>query len=223
MPEPPVDLRQALAERYVLERELGHGGSANVYLARDLKYRRSVAIKVLSKELALAVRVERFQREIDTAVQLNHPHILPLFEADSLGGYLFYTMPPAEGESLRERIDRDGALPIDEAVRIAGQVADALDYAHRRGVVHRDIKPGNILVTSDGVPKLLDFGIAKILAPADAREARTQTAAGARLMTTPYASPEQIRGDRVTIATDVYSLGVLLYELLTGRAPYDVP
>ena len=220
LPEPPDDLRQALAERYVLERELGHGGSATVYLALDLKYRRSVAIKVLSKELALAVRVERFQREIDTAVQLNHAHILPLFEADSLGGYLFYTMPPAEGESLRERIERDGALPIDDAVRIAGQVADALDYAHRRGVVHRDIKPGNILM-SDGHARVADFGIARAIAgDSDA----TVTVTGSPMGTPAYMSPEQIRAAvDLDGRSDIYSLGCVLYEMLAGEPPFTGP
>jgi hypothetical protein len=212
-------LRQALVERYVLERELGHGGSATVYLAQDLKFHRPVALKVLSPELALAVRAERFQREIDIAARLNHPHILPLFEADAAGDFLYYTMPPVEGESLRERVAREGPLPIEEALQIARQVADALDYAHRHGVIHRDIKPANILLTT-GHAWVADFGIARAIAGVDALVTDTGVALG----TPAYMSPEQISGAaELDRRTDIYSLGCVVYEMLTGAPPFPGP
>ncbi len=214
-------LQQALAGRYVIERELGHGGSASVYLARDLKIPRLVALKVLTPELALAVRTERFQREIAIAARLNHPHILPLFEADAAGGFLFYTMPPVHGESLGARLSRLGRLPLDEALGIAGQIAEALEYAHGEGVIHRDIKPGNILLDSGGHVWVADFGIARAIA-GEASEPLTET--GSAMGTVAYMSPEQISGAvQLDGQTDVYSLGCVLYEMLVGAPPYTGP
>ena len=213
-------LQQALAGRYVIERELGHGGSASVYLARDLKIPRQVALKVLTPELALAVRIERFQREVAIAAQLNHPHILPLFEADSVGGYFFYTMPPVHGESLGVRLAQMGRLPVDEARRIAGQVAAALEYAHSQGVIHRDIKPGNLLLDPTGHVWVADFGIARAIA-GDKSEPLTET--GGAPGTPFYMSPEQIRGSPLDGHTDIYSLGCVLYEMLAGAPPYTGP
>jgi serine/threonine-protein kinase len=213
-------LQQALAGRYIIERELGHGGSASVYLARDLKIPRLVALKVLAPELALAVRKERFQREIAIAARLDHPHILTLFEADEAGGFLFYTMPPVHGESLGVRLSRVGWLPLDEALDIASQVADALQYAHGEGVIHRDIKPGNILLDPNGHIRVADFGIARAIA-GEASEPLTDT--GSVLGTVAYMSPEQIRGLQLTGQTDLYSLGCVLYEMLVGAPPYTGP
>src|SRR6266550_1922996 len=214
-------LEQALAGRYVIERELGHGGSASVYLARDLKVRRLVALKVLTPELALAVRVERFRREIAIAARLNHPHILPLFEADEAGGFFFYTMPPVQGESLGARLSRVGPLPLDEARGIAGQVAEALEYAHSQGVIHRDIKPGNILLDPGGHVWVADFGIARAIV-GETSEALTET--GSEPGTVAYMSPEQISGAvRLDGHTDIYSLGCVLYEMLAGAPPYRGP
>lgn len=214
-------LQQALAGRYVIERELGHGGSASVYLARDLKISRRVALKVLAPELALAVRIERFQREIAIAARLNHPHILPLLEADAAGGFLFYTMPPVHGESLGVRLSRVGRLPLAEALGIAGQIAEALEYAHGEGVIHRDIKPGNILLDPSGHAWVADFGIARAIA-GEASEPLTET--GGAMGTVAYMSPEQISGTaRLDGATDIYSLGCVLYEMLIGGPPYTGP
>ncbi len=217
---PSDDLRQALAGRYRVERELGHGGSATVYLAQDLKYRRAVALKVLSRELTLAVRTERFRREIDIAARLDHPHILPLFEADSADGFLFYTMPAVEGESLRARLGREGPLPIEDAVEITGQVADALDYAHGRGVIHRDIKPENILLSGRHA-RVADFGIARAIAR-DSGASVTET--GNPVGTVAYMSPEQINGATdLDGRTDIYGLGCVLFEMLAGAPPYLGP
>jgi len=214
-------LEQALAGRYVIERELGHGGSASVYLARDLKVRRLVALKVLTPELALAVRVERFRREIAIAARLNHPHILPLFEADEAGGFFFYTMPPVQGESLGARLSRVGRLPLDEALGIAGQVAEALEYAHSQGVIHRDIKPGNMLLDPGGHVWVADFGIARAIV-GEVSEPLTET--GSAMGTVAYMSPEQISGAvRLDGHTDIYSLGCVLYEMLAGAPPYTGP
>jgi len=207
--------------RYVIERELGHGGSASVYLARDLKIPRLVALKVLAPELALAVRIERFRREIAIAARLNHPHILPLFEADEAGGFFFYTMPPAQGESLGARLSRVGRLPLDEALGIAGQVAEALEYAHSQGVIHRDIKPGNILLDPGGHVWVADFGIARAIV-GEASEPLTET--GSAMGTVAYMSPEQISGAvQLDGHTDIYSLGCVLYEMLAGAPPYTGP
>jgi serine/threonine protein kinase len=210
-------LRVALADRYQIESELGSGGMATVYLAQDLKHHRKVAVKVLKPELAAVVGTERFLAEIRTTANLSHPHILPLHDSGEADGFLFYVMPYVEGESLRERLDRDGQLPVEEAVRIAGRVADALNAAHADGVIHRDLKPGNILFQK-GEPVVADFGIA--LAVSAAGEGRL-TETGLSLGTPYYMSPEQAVGDETpTAASDVYSLGCVLYEMLTGEPPH---
>lgn len=210
-------LRAALADRYLIEGEIGSGGMATVYLAQDLKHDRRVAVKVLKPELAAVMGTERFLAEIRTTANLTHPHILPLHDSGEANGFLFYVMPYLEGDSLRARMDREGQLPVEEAVRIAGHVADALDYAHQQGVIHRDIKPGNILFQA-GDPVVTDFGIA--LAISAAGEGRL-TETGLSLGTPFYMSPEQAAGDQTpTAASDVYSLGCVLYEMLTGDPPH---
>jgi eukaryotic-like serine/threonine-protein kinase len=214
----PVDqLRTALSDRYRVLREIGAGGMATVYLAEDLKHHRQVALKVLRPELGAVLGVERFLSEIRVTANLQHPHLLPLFDSGEAGGVLYYVMPYVEGESLRARLDRERQLPVAEALRIAVAVASALDYAHRHGVVHRDLKPENILL-HDGQPLVADFGIA--LAVSNAGGTRvTQT--GLSLGTPHYMSPEQATGDRVIDArSDVYSLAALLYEMLTGEPPH---
>jgi Tol biopolymer transport system component len=214
---PIVRLNAALEGRYRIERELGEGGMATVYLARDERHNRNVALKVLKPELAAVVGAERFLAEIETTANLQHPHILPLFDSGEADGFLFYVMPFVEGESLRERLDRERQLPVDDAVRMATNVAEALDYAHRRGVVHRDIKPANILL-QDGKPVVSDFGIA--LAVGAAGGGRL-TETGLSLGTPHYMSPEQATGDvNVGTATDLYSLACVLYEMLGGEPPY---
>src|SRR5216117_4134596 len=189
-------LRAALADRYTIERELGHGGMATVYLAQDLKHHRKVAIKVLKPELAAALGPDHFLREIETAAGLNHPHILPLHDSGEAAGFLYYVMPYVEGESLRERLSREKQLPLDDALQIAREVADALSYAHSLGVVHRDIKPENILLQR-GHALVADFGIARAIAAAggDTRTP-TMTVAGTMVGTPAYMSPEQAAGSR---------------------------
>jgi len=215
--EPQSALQLALSERYRVERELGEGGMATVYLAHDLKHDRKVAIKVLKPELAAVLGAERFVQEIRTTAALQHPHILPLFDSGSAGGFLFYVMPFVEGETLRQKLDRETQLGIDEAVRIAREVADALDYAHRHGVIHRDIKPENILL-HDGRPIVADFGIA--LAVSAAAGGR-MTETGLSLGTPHYMSPEQATAEKeLTNRSDIYSLGCVLYEMLTGNPPH---
>jgi serine/threonine-protein kinase len=210
-------LNAALTGRYHIESEIGSGGMATVYLAQDLRHDRKVAVKVLNPELAAVVGTERFLAEIRTTANLSHPHILPLHDSGEADGFLFYVMPWVEGESLRERLDRDGQLPVEEAVRIAGHVADALHYAHQQGVIHRDIKPGNILFQA-GSPVVADFGIA--LAVSAAGKGRL-TETGLSLGTPYYMSPEQAVGEEIpTAASDVYSLGCVLYEMLTGDPPH---
>ena len=210
-------LNSALEGRYRVERELGEGGMATVFLARDLKHNRGVALKVLKPELAAVVGAERFLAEIRTTANLQHPHILPLYDSGEADGFLFYVMPYVEDETLRDRLDREKQLPVDEAVRIAVAVASALEYAHRHHVVHRDIKPGNILMQS-GQPVVGDFGIA--LAVGAASGARL-TETGLSVGTPYYMSPEQATGDQmVGPPSDIYALGAVLYELLTGDPPY---
>jgi serine/threonine-protein kinase len=210
-------LNEALAGRYTLESEVGEGGMATVYLARDLKHNRNVALKVLKPELAAVVGAERFLAEIETTANLQHPHLLPLFDSGEADGFLFYVMPYIEGETLRERIDRDRQLPVDEAIGIATAVAGALQTAHEQGVVHRDIKPGNILL-SRGQPLVADFGIA-IAVSAGGSGRLTET--GLSLGTPYYMSPEQATGDQhVGPASDTFALACVLYEMLTGDPPY---
>ena len=210
-------LTTALADRYRIERELGQGGMATVYLAEDIKHRRHVAIKVLHAELSAVLGPDRFLKEIELTANLQHPHILPLFDSGSADGLLFYVMPFVEGETLRGRLQREHQLPVGDAVRIASDVADALAYAHKRGVVHRDIKPENILL-HDGRPLVADFGIALAVEQAGG-ERMTQT--GISLGTPQYMSPEQAMGDRAVDArADVYALGAVTYEMLAGEAPF---
>ena len=215
----PSGLRDALADRYSLERELGRGGMAIVYLAQDLRHDRPVALKVLRPELAQSLGPERFQREIRLAARLQHPHILTVHDSGEASGQLWFTMPYVEGESLRDRLRRERQLPVEDALRIATEAARALDYAHQHGVVHRDVKPENILLTRDGSTLVADFGIARALAGDDGL---TQT--GLAIGTPAYMSPEQAAGDRALDArTDLYSLAAVLYEMLAGEAPFTGP
>jgi Tol biopolymer transport system component len=210
-------LGDALSDRYRFARELGAGGMATVWLADDIKHERKVAIKILHPELAAVLGTERFLTEIKVTANLQHPHILPLFDSGEANGQLFYVMPYVEGESLRARLAREKQLPIDEAIRITQEVASALDYAHRRGVIHRDIKPENVLL-QDGTALVADFGIALAVSKAGGTRL-TQT--GLSLGTPQYMSPEQATGDRVVDArSDVYSLAATLYEMLTGDPPF---
>ncbi len=211
-----VRLTAALENRYSIERELGAGGMATVYLADDLRHARKVAVKVLRPELAAVIGAERFLAEIRTTANLQHPHILPLFDSGEADGFLFYVMPFVEGESLRDRLTREQQLPIADSVRIATEVASALDYAHRHGVIHRDIKPENILL-HDGRAVVADFGIA--LAASKAGTRMTET--GMSLGTPHYMSPEQAMGERtITARSDVYALGCVTYEMLVGDPPF---
>jgi Tol biopolymer transport system component len=210
-------LSAALVERYLIERELGQGGMATVYLGHDLRHDRKVALKVLRPELAAVLGAERFVVEIKTTAALQHPHILPLFDSGSADGFLYYVMPYIEGETLRDKLNRETQLGIEEAVRITTEVADALDYAHRHGVVHRDIKPENILL-HDGRPVVADFGIALALSAA-AGGRMTET--GMSLGTPHYMSPEQATAEKeISGRSDIYSLGSVLYEMLTGQPPH---
>ena len=207
-------LRASLADRYTIDQELGAGGMATVYLAHDIKHDRKVAVKVLRPELAAVIGADRFLAEIKTTANLQHPHILPLFDSGVADSFLFYVMPFIDGESLRDRLSREKQLPITDAVRIASEVASALDYAHRHGVIHRDIKPENILL-HDGSALVADFGIA--LAASKAGSRMTET--GMSLGTPQYMSPEQAMGEReITARSDVYALGCVTYEMLVGRA-----
>jgi Tol biopolymer transport system component len=210
-------LKMALADRYQIERKLGEGGMATVYLARDLKHNRSVAVKVLRPDLAAVVGAERFLTEIETTANLQHPHILPLFDSGEANGFLFYVMPYVEGETLRDRLEREGQLSIDETLRIAREVADGLSCAHAAGVVHRDIKPANILL-SRGHATIADFGIATALSEAGG-DRLTQT--GVSLGTPIYMSPEQASGEgRADVRSDIYALGCVVYEMLAGDPPF---
>ena len=214
-------LVNALADRYRIERELGAGGMATVYLAEDLKHHRRVAIKVLRPDLAAALGPERFQREIEIAAALRHAHILPLYDSGDAGGWLYYVMPFVEGETLGARLSRERQLPVDDALRLAREVADALAHAHAHGVVHRDIKPENILLEA-GHAVVADFGIAKALAAAG--DATALTATGMSVGTPAYMSPEQSAGDPgVDGRSDLYSLGCVLYEMLAGQPPFTGP
>ena len=214
-------LNAALEGRYAIERELGEGGMATVYLADDLKHERKVALKVLKPELAAVVGGERFLAEIKTTAKLQHPHILPLHDSGDADGFVFYVMPYVEGESLRDRLDREKQLGVKDSVAITQKVAGALDYAHGNGVVHRDIKPGNILLSAQGEPLVADFGIALAVAQAGAGRI---TETGLSLGTPHYMSPEQATGDRdVDPKSDVFALGCVLYEMLAGQPPFAAP
>lgn len=211
-------ISSALAERYLVERELGTGGMATVYLAEDLKLRRKVAIKVLREHLAMSIAASRFLREIRIAAQLQHPNILPLLDSGEAQGILYYVMPYVEGESLRQRLERQGELPVDEAVRILTEVVDALAYAHSRGVVHRDIKPDNVMLSGRHA-LVADFGVARAVNEATGQQ--TITSVGVALGTPAYMSPEQATADpHVDHRTDIYAVGALAYELFTGRPPF---
>jgi tetratricopeptide (TPR) repeat protein len=212
-------LGNALRDRYVIERELGRGGMATVYLARDLKHDRLVALKVLHPDLAATLGPDRFQREIRLAARLQHPHIVTVHDSGEAAGQLWFTMPYVEGESLRDRLRHEVQLPVDHAVRIAREVGLALDYAHRHGVVHRDIKPENILL-SDGQALLADFGISQALETAGATRL---TETGLTVGTPAYMSPEQASGGPVDGRSDQYGLGCVLYEMLAGEPPYTGP
>lgn len=213
------DVRAALGDRYRLEHELGSGGMATVYLAEDLKHRRRVAIKILHAELAMAVGPQRFRREIEIVANLTHPHILPLLDSGEAAESLYYAMPYVSGESLRQRLSREQQLSVEEAVRIASEVAGALDYAHRSGIVHRDVKPENILLV-DGLAVLADFGIARAIS----RAGETLTSFGQALGTAAYISPEQASAEtNIDGRADLYSLGCVLYEMLAGEPPFTGP
>ncbi len=218
----PVDrLTAALAGRYEIERELGQGGMATVYLARDLRHQRRVALKVLRPELSAILGSERFLHEIRTTANLQHPHILPLHDSGEADGLVFYVMPFVSGESLRDRLSRETQLPVDDAVCIAREVADALDYAHRHGVIHRDIKPENILL-HEGRAQVADFGIALAVSSAGGGTRMTET--GMSLGTPHYMSPEQAMGEReISAKSDIYALGCVLYEMLVGEPPFTGP
>ncbi|MEP7326901.1 MAG: serine/threonine-protein kinase [Gemmatimonadota bacterium] len=220
MGDPLTLLQSVLGDRYAIERELGRGGMATVYLARDLKHDRQVAIKVLRPELAAALGPERFLREIHLAAQLNHPHILPLLDSGEAAGFLYYIMPFVEGESLRDRLTREKQLPLTDGLRIAADVAAALSYAHSHGVVHRDIKPENILLEGDQAV-VADFGIAKAISAAGGDRL---TGTGLAIGTPAYMSPEQAGGEQdLDGRADIYALGCVLYEMLAGVPPFLGP
>jgi serine/threonine-protein kinase len=219
-----TELQSGLSGRYLLERELGRGGTAVVWLARDMKHDRPVALKLLHPALASSLGSERFQREIRFAARLQHPHILTVLDSGETAGRLWFTMPFVEGETLRARLARERRLPLEEALRITREAAQALQHAHDHGVVHRDVKPENILLTHDGSTLVADFGIARALLLPDATTATTLTEAGLVVGTPSYMSPEQLTGARdLDGRSDVYALGCVLYEMLTGRPPFAGP
>ena len=215
-------LQAVLIDRYQIERELGRGGMATVYLARDLKHERLIALKVLHPELAATVGSERFLREIRTVAQLQHPHILSVHDSGDAAGQLWFTMPYIEGESLRDRLEREHQLPVDEALRITHEAARALDYAHRHGVIHRDVKPENILLTNDGDTLVADFGVGRAIGLPSPEQRLTET--GVVVGTAAYMSPEQAAGEReIDGRSDIYGLGIVLYEMLVGEPPFTGP
>ncbi|HET8623653.1 MAG TPA: serine/threonine-protein kinase [Gemmatimonadales bacterium] len=219
MAEVSAPLAELLRDRYTIDHELGHGGMAVVYLAHDLEHSRPVALKLLRPGLVASLGPARFLREIRLTAELQHPNILPVLDSGDAGGQLWFTMPYIEGETLRGRLGREIQLSVDEAIRIAREIASALDYAHQRAIVHRDIKPENILL-SQGHALVADFGIAKALGEA-AGSRLTET--GLVIGTAAYMSPEQAAGEAVDARTDLYSLGCLLYESLAGEPPFTGP
>jgi TolB-like protein/tRNA A-37 threonylcarbamoyl transferase component Bud32 len=221
--ELPEQLTSGLADRYRIERELGRGGMATVYLAQDIRHKRRVALKVLHPALAQTVGPDRFQREIELAARLQHPHILTVHDSGEAAGQLWFTMPFVEGQSLRDRLRQEKQLPVEDALRIATEAARALDYAHRHGVVHRDIKPENILLTRDGDTLITDFGIARALAAGVEGPDDRLTETGMAIGTPAYMSPEQASGGQVDARTDIYTLGTVLYEMLAGEPPFTGP
>jgi TolB-like protein len=217
MPTSFERLKNAISDRYEIEREVGHGAMATVYLARDVKHNRQVAIKVLLTEVGFALGPERFRREIDLAAHLSHPHILPIYDSGDADGELYYVMPYVAGESLRARLNRERQLPVDEALRITCEVASALDHSHRHGIIHRDIKPENILL-EDGQALVADFGIARAVSTVGEEKL---TSTGISLGTPTYMSPEQGMADpNLDRRSDIYSLGCVLYEMLAGQPPF---
>src|SRR5215207_1488805 len=216
MSEPPLELQEGLRDRYRIEREIASGGMATVYLARDLRHDRDVALKVMHREVAMALGAERFLREIKLTARLSHPNILSVHDSGEDGDSLWYVMPYVEGESLRHRLDQNGPLPIDESVRLACEAAEAIGYAHSQGIVHRDIKPENILL-SQGHAMIADFGIARAI---DVSRDDHMTATGTALGTTAYMSPEQALGEHVDARADVWALGCVMYEMLAGKPPF---
>jgi serine/threonine protein kinase len=215
---PIARIRELLAPAYTIDRELGRGGMATVCLAQDTKHERIVALKVLHPGLAESLGSERFLREIKVVARLNHPHILPLFDSGEVEGFLYYVMPYVEGESLRERVERENQLPIDEAIRHTLSIASALDYAHRQNVIHRDVKPENVMIY-EGEAMVMDFGIAKSVMESGERSI---TQSGALFGTPAYVSPEQAAGaGHVDARTDQFSLAVVLYEMLAGERPFS--
>ncbi len=210
----PDKVREALAERYTIERELGRSGMGVVYLAHDLRYDRPVALKILLPELTARSAPERFQREIHFAARLQHPHILTVLDSGSTGE-LWYIMPFVEGESLRERLRRERRLPLEDALRITTEAARALDYAHQQGVIHRDVKPENILLTRDGTTLVADFGIARATGVDEGI-----TRSGSPIGTPAYMSPEQIDEEEIDARSDLYAPSATLYEMLAGEPPF---
>jgi TolB-like protein len=217
MPDEITRLRRALGDRYEIEREVGVGGMATVFLARDLKHDRKVALKVLKPELTAVLGPDRFPREIKIIAQLQHPNILPLHDSGEADGFLYYVMPFVEGESLRAKLEREGALPIGDAVRILREVADALASAHAHGIVHRDIKPDNVMLSGRHAV-VTDFGVAKAVSDAGGQQLTT---VGVAVGTPHYMAPEQAMGEsQIDHRADIYAMGVLAYEMLTGKPPF---
>jgi len=218
---PFTTLESALRGRYAVRRELGRGGMATVYLAHDNERDQLVAVKVLLPELAVNLGVDRFLREVEVGTMLQHPHIVGVLDSGQLDGTLYYTMPFVNGPSLRERLQRQKQLPISDVIAIARELADALDYAHSKGVIHRDIKPENILLSPDHGAMVADFGVARAVSVAGGE---TITRTGMTVGTPTYMSPEQAMGSRdVTPESDIYSLGCVVYEMLAGEPPFTGP
>ncbi len=215
-----VEPGSIFSSRYVIHGVIGEGGMATVYRALDQERGAPVAVKVLRRELARAVGAERFAREIDIASAMDHPNVVSLIDAGTSGEWLYCVMPLFEGETLRDRIDREGQLPIDDALTIADAVAQGLDYAHEKGIVHRDVKPENILLSGDNVG-LADFGIARAVVQAEQGNKLTST--GIVIGTPTYMSPEQAAADKVDGRADIYALGCVLYEMLSGGEPFTAP